>query len=227
MSALADTFLNAEAARASSTLLRMGLVETVRLVVAVFAVSLALGAIVFWLRTGRWRPLRLLSIAYIDAVRATPPIVLLVVVYYALPAVGLPSLDVFQAGWTALGLLHGAHVGEIYRAGWLALDPGQEVAARASGLTGWQATRFVLIPQATRVALPPLTSQLTQIVRDSPLTFMVGYPELLTRAREAQNLTANSTPIVVAAALFFVLLLALQATCLWGERRARRRVAAA
>ena len=56
---------------------------------------------------------------------------------------------------------------------------------------------------------------------------MVGYPELLTRAREAQNLTANSTPIVVAAALFFVLLLALQATCLWGERRARRRVAAA
>ena len=219
MRALADNFLNVDATRASLTLLQLGLVETARLVGAAFAASLALGALAFWLRTGASRPLRLASIAYVDAVRATPPIVLLVVVYYALPAVGLPSLDVFQAGWTALGLLHGAHVSEIYRAGCLAIDPGQRLAARAVGLTDWQAARFVLVPQVTRVVLPPLTSQLTQIVRDSPLTFVVGYPELLTRAREAQNLTANSTPIVAAGAVFLVLLLTLQALCLWGERR--------
>jgi polar amino acid transport system permease protein len=221
MTALAENFLSAEAARASLTLLRLGLVETVRLVLATFVASVALGAIAFGLRTARSRTLRLSGIAYVDAVRATPPIVLLVVVYYVLPTVGLPSLDAFQAGWTALSLLHGAHVGEIYRAGWLAIDPGQRLAARAMGLTDWQASRFVLIPQVARVVLPMLASQLTQIVRDSPLTFVVGYPELLTRARDAQGLTANSTPLVVAAVMFFALLLTLQGLGLWAERRAR------
>jgi polar amino acid transport system permease protein len=221
MATLADSFLNAEAARASMTLLGLGLVQTVRLAAMAFAVALALGAITLWARTRASRTLRLASIAYVDSMRAIPPIVLLVVMYYALPAVGLPSFDVFQAGWMTLALIQGAHVGEVYRAGWLAIDPGQRLAARALNLTESQAARFVLIPQVARVILPPLTNQLTQVVRDSPLTFVIGYPELLTRAREAQGLTANSTPLVAAGVLFLALLLALQGLALWVERRPR------
>jgi polar amino acid transport system permease protein len=223
---VAETFFDADAVGASATLLRLGLVHTLRLVGMAFLVALGLGAVALWARTRTASWLRRAGIAYVDLVRATPPIVLLVVVYYALPAVGLPSLDAFQTGWLSLGLVQGAYVSEVYRAGWLAVEPGQRLAARALGLTEAQAARFVLIPQVARVVLPPLTGQLAQLVRDSPLTLVIGYPELLTRAREAQALLADSTPLVAAGLLFLALLLVLQGVGLWVERGAPRGAAA-
>ena len=144
---VAETFFDADAVRASATLLRLGLVHTLRLVGMAFLVALGLGAVALWARSRTASWLRRAGIAYVDLVRATPPIVLLVVVYYALPAVGLPSLDAFQTGWLSLGLVQGAYVSEVYRAGWLAVEPGQRLAARAIGLTEAQVDKVTALKQ--------------------------------------------------------------------------------
>ena len=211
MDRIADQFLNGRALAASTTLLWLGLVETARLVAAVLVVAAVAGLVVAWVRTRPQTTVSALGIAYVDLARSTPPLVSLVVVSYGLPILGLPSLGTFDAAVIALGLLHAAHVGEIYRGGVLAIGYGQREASRALGLSDVQAVRWVLLPQAIRVIAPPLTSQATQIVRDSPLALMIGFSELLSRAREAQAVTANSTPIVAAGGVYLALLLVLHA----------------
>lgn len=210
MDRIAEQFLNADALAASSTLLWLGMVQTARLVAATLVVALLGGLVIAWGRTHRSRAVRAVAIAYVDLARTTPPLVSLVVVAYGLPIAGLPSPGTFGSAVLALGLLHSAHVGEIYRGGMLTVSRGQREAARALALSDVHAVRSVLVPQASRAIMPPLTSQVTQIVRDSPLSLMIGYAELLSRAREAQALTANSTAIAATAVVFIVLLLVLQ-----------------
>lgn len=224
MDRIAEQFLNVDALVASSTLLSFGLGETARLVAATLLVSLLGGGVVAWGRTRRSHAGRFAAIAYIDLARTTPPLVSLAVVAYGLPILGLPSLGTFGSAVLALGLLHSAHVAEIYRGGMLAVSHGHREAARALALSDLDAARLVLLPLAARAVIPPLTSQATQIVRDSPLALMIGYAELLSRAREAQALTANSTAIAAAAGIFIVLLLALQLAAAALARAWRRRV---
>jgi len=220
---IADQFLNGQALAASSTLLWLGLGHTARLVAATMLVALLGGAVVAWGRTRRPRSVRAVAIAYIDLARTTPPLVSLVAVAYGLPILGVPAFGTFGSAVLALALVHSAHIGEIYRGGMLSVSHGQRQAARALGLSDSDAARFVLVPQAARAVIPPLTSQLTQIVRDSPLALMIGYAELVSRAREAQALTANSTAIAAAAVIFLVVLLALQFAAAWLAREWRRR----
>lgn len=222
MDRIADQFLNGGVLVASTTLLWLGLVETARLVAAVLVVAVVAGLLVVWVRTRPQATASALGIAYVDLARSTPPLVSLVIVSYGLPILGLPSPGTFEAAVIALGLLHAAHVGEIYRGGLLAIDYGQREASHALGLSDVQALRHVLLPQAVRAIAPPLTSQATQIVRDSPLALMIGYSELLSRAREAQAVTANSTPIVAAGGVYLALLLGLQAGAAAMSRRWRR-----
>ena len=106
----------------------------------------------------------------------------------------------------------------------MAVASGQREASWALGLSGMQAARWVLAPQAIRAILPPLTSQATQIVRDSPLALMIGFPELLSRAREAQALTANATAITAVGGIYLGLLLLLQAATATMGRAWRRRI---
>ncbi len=223
MDRIADQFLNRDALEASATLLWLGLVQTAHLVAAVLLVAVALGVVVAWARTRRRAWVRALGVAYVDLARTTPPLVSLVVVCYGLPIFGLPSPGTFEAAVIALGLLHAAHVGEIYRGGALAIGYGQREASRALALSDRQAVRWVLLPQALRAIIPPLTSQATQVVRDSPLAMVIGYTELLSRAREAQALTANSTAITAAGCVYLGLLLVLQAAAATMARGWRRR----
>ena len=227
MDRIADQFLNRDALVASATLLGLGLGQTVRLVAAVLLVAIVLGLGVAWARTRPSAWARALAVAYVDLARTTPPLVSLVVVCYGLPLLRLPALGTFEAAVVALGLLHAAHVGEIYRGGALAVGRGQREAARALALSDLQAARWVLLPQAIRAIIPPLTSQATQVVRDSPLALMIGYPELLGRAREAQALTANSTAIAAAGVVYLGLLLALQASAAALARAWRHRTGTA
>jgi His/Glu/Gln/Arg/opine family amino acid ABC transporter permease subunit len=216
---IADEFLSWNALAASATLLWLGLLQTAHLVAAVLVFAVALGIVVAWARTRRRRWISALGIAYVDLARSTPPLVSLVVVCYGLPILGLPSPGTFEGAVIALGLLHAAHVGEIYRGGALAITFGQREASRALGLSDMHAVRWVLLPQAIRAIMPALTSQVTQVVRDSPLALMVGYSELLSRAREAQALTANSTAITAAGGVYLGLLVALQASAVAMGRR--------
>lgn len=219
MSKIIENFFNLASLERSLVLLRSGLYFTVTLTVAAFLLALIVGAFVAWGRMNKKKSVQAIASAYTDVMRATPPLVTLVIIYYVLPAlVGGLSLAAYEAAVVTFGLIHAAYVGEIYRGGIIAISPDQIDAARSLGLTDAQSARFVIAPQLVRIVVPPLTSQATQIVRDASLAFVIGYPELLTMAKAAQRLTANSTPIVAAAIMYMVLLLGLQIYSAWIEK---------
>ncbi|MGH9187229.1 MAG: ABC transporter permease subunit, partial [Acidimicrobiales bacterium] len=115
--------------------------------------------------------------------------------------------------------VEGAYISEILRGGRRAVDVGQTDAASALGMNVYRAARYVVAPQMSRIILPPMTSQFTQLVRDSSLGFFIGYQELVTRAREGVRLTSNPTPYMAAVIVYAVLLIVLQMTSSWLERR--------
>lgn len=214
-----DKFANLDVLRTAWPFLRSGLRNTVLLVVATTGLALVLGAVVVVLRTHRSRFLKGAAIAYIDVMRALPPLVVLMAVFYVLPGLGLPSLSPFQAASLSLGFIQAAFVGEIYRTGVVAIDRGQVEAAYSVGLNRLQTLRLVLIPQVVRVTIPPLTNQATQITRDTALAFFIAYPELLKQARTAVNISHNMTPLTAAALMYAMMLIALQTLSGRVERR--------
>jgi polar amino acid transport system permease protein len=151
----------------------------------------------------RW--LNWLLIAYVDFFRAFPPLVLLLFIYYGLPFLGL-QLPAIAA--VALGFLlnNSSYYGEIFRAGIESVPRGQWEAARSTGLSWLQTMRYVVLPQATRNVLPDLISNTMEVVKLTTLASVVAIPELLNAARNAQALTYNPTPIVLAALIYLALL---------------------
>lgn len=219
MQGIVDNFLNLVVLDKSLTLLWIGFVFTIKLVVSAFLLALVAGFLLVYLRTSRRPALRNIAIAYIDIVRSIPPLVSLVLVYYALPIATGISLDTLSAAILTFGLIQAAYVSEIYRGGLNAIVQGQYDALHALGFKKFLGYRLVIAPQIFRIILPTLTSQATQMVKDSPLAFYIGYAELLTRAREASNLFSNFTPLFAAAGIYCAILLLLQYISYQLERR--------
>ena len=145
---------------------------------------------------------------YIDVFRSIPLLVLLVLVYYALPFVGI-RLTSFTSAATALTLVSCAYTSEIFRAGIQAIPKGQFEAADAIGLSFFNRMRDVVLPQAFRIVVPPLTSNCINVLKDTALASVVAMPDLLKQATQAQALAANPTPLIGAAVLYLLLLLPL------------------
>ncbi len=205
MSAFAEAFLNREIALGAMPLLWQGLVQTVLLALVTVPLGLLGGVALALLSTRRSLWVRLPLMAWVDFFRAIPPLVLLVFLYAGLPFAGL---DLGAWGAVALGffLNTGAYYGEILRAGIASVPKGQAEAARALGLRGWQVWSFVVLPQAVRNVLPDLISNTLEVVKLTSIASVVALPELLFQARQAQSVTYNATPIMVAAAAYFLML---------------------
>ena len=138
-------------------------------------------------------PVRFLTRVYIDVFRSIPLLVLLIIVYYALPFVGI-SLSPFLSAMSALTLVSGAYTAEIFRAGIEAIPKGQFEASAALGLSGRQTMADVILPQAVRIVIPPLTNNSINVIKDTALASVVAMPDLLKQATQAQALAANPTP---------------------------------
>jgi polar amino acid transport system permease protein len=219
-----DTFLNAEIMRRSLPMLMQGLWITLQLGAASIVAGLALGLALAMTRLYAAAPLRLLTRVYIDVFRSIPLLVLLIIVYYALPFVGL-RLSPFVSAMTALTLVSGAYTAEIFRAGIEAIPKGQFEASAALGLSGPQTMEEVILPQAVKIVIPPLTNNSINVVKDTALASVVAMPDLLKQATQAQALAANPTPLIVAAVIYVAFLWPLVAAVSRMERRfaARRR----
>ena len=200
-----DTFLNAEVFLRTWPLLLRGLWVTAQLGVASIVAGLVLGLILAMLRLYAAAPVRFLSRLYIDVFRSIPLLVLLIVVYYALPFVGI-RLSPFLSAMTALTLVSGAYTAEIFRAGIEAIPKGQFEASAALGLSQRQTMADVILPQAVRIVIPPLTNNSINVVKDTALASVVAMPDLLKQATQAQALAANPTPLIAAAAIYVVFL---------------------
>ncbi|TDX33224.1 amino acid ABC transporter permease [Rhodovulum visakhapatnamense] len=221
---IVETFLNAEVFVRTWPLLVKGLWVTLQLGASSILAGLALGLGLSMVRLYALWPLRLLARIYIDVFRSIPVLVLLIVVYYALPFVGL-RLSPFVSAMTALSLVSGAYTAEIFRAGIEAIPRGQFEASAALGLTARQTMIDVILPQAIRVVIPPLTNNSINVVKDTALASVVAMPDLLKQATQAQALAANPTPLIGAALIYLAFLWPLVALVSRMERRfgARRR----
>jgi polar amino acid transport system permease protein len=199
-------------------LLLEGLWVTVQLGVASIVAGLVLGLMLAMMRLYSVAPVRLMTRTYIDVFRSIPLLVLLIIVYYALPFVGV-RLSPFASAMTALTLVSGAYTAEIFRAGIEAIPNGQFEASAALGLSHRQTMTDIILPQAVKIVIPPLTNNSINVVKDTALASVVAMPDLLKQATQAQALAANPTPLIAAAAIYIAFLWPLVALVSRMERR--------
>jgi polar amino acid transport system permease protein len=201
-----DTFLNWKVFVETFPLLVSGLTITIGLGITAIVLGLAGGFVLALLRLYGSAPVRFVTIAYINVFRAIPLLVLLIVIYYALPFVGI-RLTPFTSATAALSLVSAAYSAEILRAGIEGVPRGQFEAARALGLTWIRQMTDVVLPQAVKLVIPPLTSNAINVMKDTALASVVAMPDLLKQATQAQALAANPTPLIGAALIYIAILL--------------------
>lgn len=200
-----QSFFNAEIAAAAMPIVLAGLLNTVLLSLLVVPLGLLGGLILALLASVRHPLVRWPLMAWVDFFRAFPPLVLLVLLFAGLPFAGL-ELGGFACVAIAFFLNTGAYYGEILRAGIDSVASGQIEAARSTGLSRLQTMAYVVLPQAVRNVLPDLMSNTLEVVKLTSLGSVVAVPELLFQARQAQSVTYNPTPIVMAAVIYFLIL---------------------
>ena len=205
---LIETFFNWSVFKNALPLLLEGLWITIALGVVSIVAGLVTGLLMALVRLYGPPAVQAVARVYIDVFRSIPLLVLLVLVYYALPFVGV-RLTSFTSAATALTLVSCAYTSEIFRAGIQAIPKGQFEAADAIGLGFFDRMRDVVLPQAIRIVVPPLTSNCINVLKDTALASVVAMPDLLKQATQAQALAANPTPLIGAAVLYLLLLLPL------------------
>ncbi len=217
---LAFTFFDPAVAAIYLPTILAGVLVTIAVGGAVVATGLSAGLALAVIRSFGLRWFNALLTVIIDIVRALPPLVVILVVYFGLPNVGI-VIPAFIVLWLSLSLVLAAFAAEIFWAGITSVSTGQWAAARATGLTFLQALRFVVLPQAVRLAIPPLTSRTISIVKNTALGSAIGVAEILGRAQSAQSISGNATPLTMAAVAYVLLFIPLVVLSRTLERRYR------
>lgn len=183
----------------------VGLRTTVLICCAVIPLGLFGGLMIAICVQSRFRLLRVAVVVCVDFFRALPPLFLLILLYAGLPFMGI-RLSPFACVCLAFFLNTSAYYGEVYRAGFESVGQGQWQAARSTGLTVLQTIRYIVLPQAVRNVLPDLISNTVEVVKLTSLASVVALPELLYSADMARAATSNSSPMILAAVIYLVLL---------------------
>ncbi|SMC73710.1 amino acid ABC transporter permease [Rhizobium sp. RU36D] len=202
---LLNTFFNMQVLVDSLPQLLRGLLVTIQIGITSIVFGLAGGLFLAVTRLYAPAVIKLLIRIYVDIFRSIPLLVLLIVVYYALPFVGI-RLSPFVSAVTALSLVSAAYTAEIFRAGIEAIPHGQFEASAALGLSNKHTMIDVILPQAIRIVIPPLTNNCINVLKDTALASVVAMPDLLKQATQAQALAANPTPLIGAAVIYVLLL---------------------
>lgn len=200
-----DNFANWESLLRVYPLLLQGLIYTVWLSAVALPLGILAGLAIAVLYSFKNRWVNIALLVYIDLFRSFPVVVLLILIFYGMPFLGL-TLGGFTAAVLAIVLNNSGYYGEIFRAGILSVPPGQTEAARALGFKPLHVVFFIVLPQAIRNVLAPLASNSLELVKATPIAALVALPELLRSARVAQEQTYNPTPLMAAAVIFFVIL---------------------
>ncbi|GAC1040118.1 amino acid ABC transporter permease [Rhizobium sp. No.120] len=200
-----DTFFNSDVMISAFPQLLRGLWMTVALGVVSILIGVTGGLVVSLIRLYAPKPLQLLTIAYIDIMRAMPMLVVLILIYYALPFVGIS----FSAWWSAIlgfSIVLAAYSAEVFRSGIESVPRGQFEAAAALGIPFLITLYKVVLPQAVRIVIPPTTSNCVSMFKDTSLASTVALPELLKEGQNAQGFYANPSPLIMAALIYIILL---------------------
>jgi His/Glu/Gln/Arg/opine family amino acid ABC transporter permease subunit len=172
----------------------IGLWATVRICTLAMVFGAALGIVAGLCLLSRPRLLRWTAKAYVDVIRGTPLLIQLLLIYFALPAIGI-RLTEFWAGVVALSINAGGFIAEAVRGALGAVDAGQSEAAMSIGMTRWETLQIILLPQAARAFLPPLTNELISLVKGSAILSVISVYEL-TRAGQ-QIIATDFAPVEI------------------------------
>jgi polar amino acid transport system substrate-binding protein len=207
--------------RDAAPLLAKGTLMTITVSTLGMVLAMTLGIALALLRVYGTRPLAWLAAAYVEVFRGTPLLIQLFLIYYGLPNLGI-QLDAFVAAVVGLGLNYAAYEAENYRAGLLAVPKGQLEAALALGMTRFQMLREVVMPQAIRIVIPPVTNDFIALFKDSSVVSVITMVELTKAygmiASETYNYMAFG---LVTAAIYFCLSYPTSLFARWLEVRLR------
>ncbi|MFC7476766.1 amino acid ABC transporter permease [Dankookia sp. GCM10030260] len=213
-----NSFFNARVAWDYLPKIADGFVLTVVLALCVIATGLASGLVLAVIRALGIRPLNWLIIFVVDLFRALPPLVIIALLYFGLPAAGL-SLSGFAATWLSLSWVLMAFSEEIFWAGITATPKGQWEAARSTGLSFLRTLGWVVLPQAVRMVIPPLTNRTIAITKGTALGSVVAVSEILGAAQAGVSFSFNPTPLTLGAAAYVVLFVPVVILGRWIETR--------
>ena len=214
----AETFLNARVLARYWPDILSGLFVTIQLAGLVIVTGLACGLALALLRSLGVRPLNWAIIFTVDVFRALPPLVIIVLIYFGLPELGVTPSG-FASTWASLSLVLMAFSEEIFWAGLTAVARGQWEAARSTGLGFGQTLAFVVLLQALRITIPPLTNRTIAITKGTALGSVVAVSEILGQASSAVSASYNPSPLTLGAAAYVLLFLPVVVLGRWIERR--------
>ncbi|WP_280146222.1 amino acid ABC transporter permease [Bacillus amyloliquefaciens] len=167
--------------------------------------SFALGVLIAVMRITAFKPIQWIGTAYVEFIRNIPLLLITFVFYFGLPNAGL-RLDGFQAGTIALTIYTSAFIAEAIRAGIQTVSKGQMEAARSSGFTYSQAMRYVILPQAVKIVIPPLGNQFLNLVKNSSILGVVAGLDLMYQADLVSSSTLVVFDVYIFVALFYLIL---------------------
>jgi len=227
--AVRENFFDAEVARGLfPEIITVGTRNTVLYTIIAFTGGLALAMVLALMKLSPAAPYRWLATVYIEFFRGLPALLVIIISGFAIPiAFGWrPPGGIVGAGLAALVVVSSAYMAETLRAGIQAVPKGQSEAARSLGMSSGRTTVSVVLPQALRIVVPPLTNEFVLLIKDTSLLAVIGVAqnqrELTTFVRDENSLTANSTPLMIAALIYLAITLPLTQLVAALERRQRR-----
>jgi polar amino acid transport system substrate-binding protein len=197
-----------------------GAVVTVELSVLAMGLAIVVGLIIVLIRLYGPVPLCWLAKAYVEVIRGTPLLIQLFLIYYGLPEVGV-KLNAFAAAIFGLGMNYAASESENYRAGIQAVQHGQTEAALALGMSRWQSLRHVILPQALRFVIPPVTNDFIAMFKDSSIVSVITMVELTKVCGMLAATYDYMTLGLITAAIYFGLSYPASIFANWLERKLR------
>ncbi len=193
-----------------------GIQMTLLLSLAAMLLGIVLGLLGALGRLSRFAAVRWLAGTYVWLVRGTPLLVQIIIFYNGLPQVAGIYLTPLQSSILALGINSGAYVTEFVRAGIISIDRGQMEAAKALGMTGGMAMRRIILPQATRVIIPPLGNEFNTMIKNTSLASVTSVMELLRSGQRIYSVTFRTMEILTVVTLYYLIM-----TTVWNVVQAR------
>jgi len=182
-----------------------GSLVTIKVAIWAMIGSIIFGLVIALTRISNFRILSTMSFLYVQLMRGTPLLVLLTVIYYGLPRIGL-RLDPFVAGVLGLSMCDGAYMGEIFRSGIQSIHKGQIEAAKALGVPSRKIMQYIILPQAMRVIIPPMTSESVIILKNASLLSVIAISELMQTGLNIIAWKANVFTPLVGVTVFYLLM---------------------
>lgn len=187
------------------TVFAEGFKTTILVAILSLSLALALGIVFGVLGASQWKLAKVVSRIYVEFIQNTPLVIQVLFLYNGLPHMGI-MIPIFAVGVLGVGVYHGAYVAEVVRAGINSIHRGQMEAALSQGFSFWGAMRHIILPQASRVVLPPLTNQAVNLIKNTSVLAMVAGGDLMYRADSWSSGNIYYGPAYVTVGVLYLIL---------------------